>query len=98
MSHSASTTACKSELEKRKYQQSAAPNLVLLDVINADLGVLFFPLELEFNIQQGNLEKIKDYERRHGCNKQTFGFVYDLGCISKPAYEKVFLKATPWTN
>ena len=31
-------------------------------------------------------------------NKQILGFLKNLGCYSNPAYEKVFLKATPSTT
>jgi hypothetical protein len=37
--------------------------LILLDVINADLGILLLSLQLELNIQQSNLEGVRPAEQ-----------------------------------
>ena len=60
-------------------------SLVLLDVVNADLGILLLALQLELNVEQRDLWKSAPAARVRA--NHTLGLAYVLGCISNPAYE-----------
>lgn len=78
--------------------------LVLADLVNPDLGVVPLGLELKLNVEAndlGLLEFLKRSKRRNvrkRVKKRVRKRRQTLGCCSKPAYEKVFSKATPSTS
>jgi len=86
--------------------------LVLADLVNPDLGIVSFVLELELNVEAEDLWLLefledkffffKKEKKRKGVRtlvgKRQEGRGATLGCCSKPAYEKVFSKATPSTR